>query len=71
MMRDWLSIILNVSPFCCIETSHDCSLVLDKTSFVYDPYMETTAVSALMSLYKKDLEGFNIFGIIKETGVDD
>ena len=22
MMRDWLSIILNVSPFCCIETSH-------------------------------------------------
>ena len=33
--------------------------------------METTAISAFMSLYKKDLEVFNIFGIIKETGIDD
>ena len=33
--------------------------------------METTAISALAALYEKDLEGFDIFGIIKETGVDD
>ena len=50
---------------------HDCSLVLDKTSFIYGKYMETSAISAFMSLYKNNLEVFNIFGIIKETGIDD